>query len=308
MINYTDINNFNKAFDLEQLTLNSTFEIQKMMNKQILAFFKNFMANYNIKMNYNTENKSSKYLFSATTTLNKSNENIALLTSLISKFKDVKKLCNSSTSSLIMKESINEYNNTFVSSIDIIFKNTECIEKFLYQISVINFSELLINERTENLEIEKNNNTSYISNNELSSYFIENTLIISSIQGKVILPYTLDKIYNLLSTNPEYSSIEDVINKKYTIPLVNYKIPAISRFKEAYNLMINKEKSSKLKAFLLAIELFSNYNLHPAIITACETQAQLDAYLSCLEDNTLENFQIFNIKFEIPPIINPINC
>ena len=69
--------------------------------------------------------------------------------------------------------------------------------------------------------------------------------------------------------------------------------------------MIEKEHSSKLKAISLASELFGNYNLHPAIITACNSLDELDIYLACLEDNVLGDFKFFDIKYEIPPVVVP---
>ena len=66
--------------------------------------------------------------------------------------------------------------------------------------------------------------------------------------------------------------------------------------------MSKSNGSSKLKALSLASELFMNYNLHPAIITACKSVDELDVYLACLEDNTLQDFRFFDIKYEIPPI------
>ena len=110
------------------------------------------------------------------------------------------------------------------------------------------------------------------------------------------------------SHNYNDSSINEVIEKLYTKPLDNYKFPAISRFREAYLLIRNKEKKSKTRAILFASELFANYNLHPAIITACENQEQLDIYLSCLEDNKLSDFSFFDIKFEIPPSNSMVKC
>ena len=83
----------------------------------------------------------------------------------------------------------------------------------------------------------------------------------------------------------------------------DYKFSAIARFREAYRLMILKEHSSKFKALCLASELFVNYNLHPAIITACDSLDQLDIYLACLEDGTLNEFNSFDIKYEIPPTV-----
>ena len=47
-----------------------------------------------------------------------------------------------------------------------------------------------------------------------------------------------------------------------------------------------------------------NYNLHPAIITACKNLNELDIYIACLEDNTLDEFEFFDIKYEIPLAIS----
>ena len=172
---------------------------------------------------------------------------------------------------------------------------------------MVNFEEILKKDKDTNKE-ENQETFSYISSDELDSSFIENMLVISSIQNKVILPFTIQKIQKILSENSTYSSINDVIEKLYTKPLDNYKFPAISRFREAYLLIRNKEKKSKTRAILFASELFANYNLHPAIITACENQEQLDIYLSCLEDNKLSEFSFFDVKFEIPPSNSMVKC
>lgn len=40
---------------------------------------------------------------------------------------------------------------------------------------------------------------------------------------------------------------------------------------------------------------------HPAIIASCKSIDDLDIYLACLEDNRLDSFDKFKIKYEIPP-------
>ena len=309
MINYTDnsIESITKIFNLEKSSLNTTYEIQKMFNKQILSFFKNFMSNYEINSKCDTESEASKYLADATSILLKSNENLNLMKNLICLLDeiDISKAHN-------IKTPVKKYNKKFEISMDKIYKNTSNIEEFIHNISMVNFEEILKkdeytnsenNPKKENQEI-----CSYISSDELDSSFIENMLVISSIQNKVILPFTIQKIHKILSEDSTYSSINEVIEKLYTKPLDNYKFPAISRFREAYLLIRNKEKKSKTRAILFASELFANYNLHPAIITACENQEQLDIYLSCLEDNKLSDFSFFDIKFEIPPSNSMVNC
>ena len=76
------------------------------------------------------------------------------------------------------------------------------------------------------------------------------------------------------------------------------------------------QKKSIIFSLNLATELVFNYNLHPAIITACRNLDELDIYLDCLENkqlsyicfklenNETEKFKCFNIIFEIPPIIS----
>lgn len=309
MINYTDnsIEGIAKIFNLEKSSLNITYEIQKMFNKQILSFFKNFMSNYEINSKCDTESEASKYLADATSILSKSNENLNLMKNLICLLDeiDISKAPN-------IKTPVKKYNKKFETSMDKIYKNTSNIEEFIHNISMVNFEEILKKDKdtnSENNPKKENQETfSYISSDELDSSFIENMLVISSIQNKVILPFTIQKIQKILSEDSTYSSINDVIEKLYTKPLDNYKFPAISRFREAYLLIRNKEKKSKTRAILFASELFANYNLHPAIITACENQEQLDIYLSCLEDNKLSEFSFFDVKFEIPPSNSTVKC
>ena len=74
----------------------------------------------------------------------------------------------------------------------------------------------------------------------------------------------------------------------------------MARFKEAYKLVKNREKASVFKALALGFELFGNYSLHPAIITACNSLDELDIYLACLDENDLDDFKFFNIKYEVP--------
>lgn len=52
------------------------------------------------------------------------------------------------------------------------------------------------------------------------------------------------------------------------------------------------------------MELLFNYNLHPAIISACKNIDELDIYLDYLENNETDKFNCFNIKFEIAPSIS----
>lgn len=133
----------------------------------------------------------------------------------------------------------------------------------------------------------------------------ENVLLISEVDNKVILPYTLKDIQKSMEENEEsYDTVQDVIAKKYTKPLAYYKHTSLARFREAFKLVKDREGGSFFKAMDLALELFSNYNLHPAVISACKTVNELDVYLSCLEYNELDDFHFFKTIFKISPTIS----
>lgn len=138
-----------------------------------------------------------------------------------------------------------------------------------------------------------------------NSQFIENTLLISETQNKVVLPYTFAEIKEYMQTNPDENlTIQNVIDHAYTIPLNNYKNSVVSRFSESFKLVRQKEKGSIKDALDLAFETAFNYNLHPAVITACDNINELDLYLACLEYNELDDFKFFNVNFEIAPTIS----
>ena len=66
--------------------------------------------------------------------------------------------------------------------------------------------------------------------------------------------------------------------------------------------MKNKEDFSVLESLDLAFEVTFNNSLNPAIITACKSLNELDLYLDCLETNSLDKFEPFEIKYEVLPL------
>lgn len=96
----------------------------------------------------------------------------------------------------------------------------------------------------------------------------------------------------------ECTKLRELIEKNYTVPLSRYKHGCISRFREAFVLVREREKGSVFAAFDLAIELFFTKYLHPAIITACKRLDWLDVYLDCLDKNELDEFPFFKIRYE----------
>lgn len=132
-----------------------------------------------------------------------------------------------------------------------------------------------------------------------------NTLIISEKDQKAYLPFyyfEIEKIFN--APNNKYKCKQDIVNDLYVLPLSRFKYSSISRFRESFNLITKKEHSSITKAIDLGLELMFKYNLNPIIISACRTLEELDIYLDCLENNNLEDFDCFEIKFEVSPQID----
>lgn len=294
MINFSDTENMKKLIELEKISLTSTLEIQKNLNKQILMFIKNFMSDVTFSYDINPNDRAFYYLNESTNALTKSNSNITILKNLLSSLEKINDHIENS------EEQIHAYNQCFQDHINSIYESTEIIENFVHRITTIDLSELAQSLTVKSEEKPEN----IIDNDDFSNFYFENTLIISELQQKVFLPFTINNVKEiLLSNRNEYTSIQNVIDKLYTKPIADYKFPAIARFREAYKLIKDKEKGSTLKALGLGFELFFNYNLHPAIITACKSSDELDVYLACLEDNTLNDFHFFDIKYQIPPAV-----
>lgn len=139
--------------------------------------------------------------------------------------------------------------------------------------------------------------------NDDSSVCDNKTLVINEETQKVYLPYTIEEVMKKLHNSSDYQSIEDVIEQEYTLPLSTFKMPIISRFKEAYRFMRVKEKSSVYAALDLAVELMFNSNLNPAIIRAAKDLKELNIYLDCLYENELDKFDCFKIVYKVLPKI-----
>ena len=131
-----------------------------------------------------------------------------------------------------------------------------------------------------------------------------NCLLISETKGKVYLPYSKFEVLEYLDKYPhQYTSFEDVIKQEFINTTDYYlKHPAVSRFREAYALIRDREAKSIFEAFKVAMDMMFNYSLNPAIIAACKSQSQLENYLECLSNNHLDNFKDFEIKFEVAPL------
>ena len=291
MINLSGTENLSNLIELEKVSLESSLDIQKNFNKQILIFVKKFMADIDFSLDSN--DKAFFYLNESTSTLNKSNSNISILKNLLSELSQL----NIGNENLI--NLVKDYNTNFKETMNSVYSNTETIEKFIHKITLTDFCEL---PNTSSDRVSEGSTCmceTSVTNTPAASV-AENTLIISETQKKVFLPYKLDKVEDIMKNNARYHSVDEVINKLYTRPIGYYKFSPISRFKEAYKLVKEREKGSRFKALSLAFELLGNYSLHPAIISACKSIDELDIYLACLEENDLDDFKFFKIIYEIP--------
>lgn len=127
-------------------------------------------------------------------------------------------------------------------------------------------------------------------------------LLISEKEQKAFLPYHYCDVQEYYQKHKEsFSSIEDVINKLYILPLSRFKNSSFSRFRETFYLIRNKENGSIAKALDLGLELMFHYDLNPIVIAACRNLDELDIYLDCLQENELSDFDCFEIKFELAP-------
>lgn len=291
MINFSGTENISNLINLEKVSLESTLDIQKNFNKQILIFVKKFMASIDFSLDSN--DKAFFYLNESTSALNKSNSNINVLKNLLNSLSAINPLDDSS---------IKNYNIEFKETMNSVYSNTESIEKYIQEITLSDFSELTNTSSVRTVISNASSSEEYIGNSQTPHSY--NTLVISETEKKVILPYKKEKIEEILQNNRRYHSPEEVINKFYTKPINYYKFSSLARFKEAYKLVKEKEKGSIFKALALAFELLGNYSLHPAIITACKSIDELDIYLACLDENSLDDFKFFNIKYEIPPTVS----
>ena len=199
---------------------------------------------------------------------------------------------------------LQEYYNIYNAKISEITSSQLELNNFFAETSKILSYRIPNKENKEQKETEEThdlpNTDSHtcIKNNDLS--YPENTLIISEISKTVLLPYKKSELNNLEDVSV---NINELIRKKYVVPIEKYKSPVLSRFREAFKLMRNIEKKSIFEAIDLGLELSLNSKLHPAIISACRNLNELDIYLDYLDSNQTDKFNCFSIKFEVTPLL-----
>lgn len=226
---------------------------------------------------------SGKKLNSASSLINILNYNLNSLKDLHTSLEGLKDIDSEDFSS-----KVTAYNNLFTATFHQLFNTTSNVESIVQEL--LNAPQP--KEDTPKEETEKSK--------ELKD---NTTLLISEKDNKVYLPYKKKNIENILTVSEKYTTPEDVINNLYTVPLSAYSSSASARFREGFNLMRKKECASFFKSIDLGLELFSRYDLNPAVISACGSLDELDIYLDCLDNNELDKFDIFNVKYEVAPTV-----
>lgn len=168
-----------------------------------------------------------------------------------------------------------------------------------FKISV-NEDHLLFSS-TANENIVYNNNFTDEQKAEISQMKDNKTLLISEKKNRTFLPYTINEICAKFDSN-KYATLNDFIYNEYTVSNDYYKFPIITRYKEGYKMIRQKENGSINKAINLGLELMFNFNLNPSVITACKNLEELNIYLDCLEENELNKFLCFDIIYEVTPV------
>lgn len=276
----------------EKEKINDLISIQQNFSKILLGYIEKIMDN-NSSVSFISSEKMLVSLNHLKEALQYCNKNISILKYLLL-------LLNNKSFDF---DNLKDFNDIYLAQLSYVNKNTIFIEEFL--LSMLSFTELNFEFP---ITIDNLNNSNFNTSNSKSIEIPdevrdrENTLVISETKGKVFLPYYIKDLERLWK-NDTTKTINEIIEENYTISLEQYKVPFISRFKEAFKLARTKEKKSIKYAFDLGSELLFNYNLHPAIISACRNLDELDIYLDYLDTNETEKFDCFNIIFEIPPIL-----
>lgn len=274
----------NKLLEKEQckqmtntLAQNSKEKI-KIFNIQLSKIDRNLETLNNLKENLNTLDK---------------NNLLKIINRYNRKYKDIKNNLLINNFSLETDKLVNhmqELPNT----------NLRVKNENLSKEEVKNMNENIKENMSENNFEDTINSTTNIINE------IENndTLLISEVLNKVLLPYTAKEVIEILQDeNNNYKTAQDVIDNVFTRPFSDYKFQFYARYNETIKLAHGRLGFKLTDSIQLALEMMTRRYLHPAIISACRTLDELDVYLDCLDKNEVDDFKIFKIKYELHPIL-----
>lgn len=296
MIVYSEEKNIEiDTIENEIAHIKSILDNEKNFKKLLVSYMDTISNAVNNMINPTDINAVHKCLEDLKVNLDNVNSLISSLTDLQNRLNDIK--------DNLDKAKIEDYNNSYTGTFDKFLKVNNEIYRFmegLSQYTCITFPEESIKEEIICEQVKDNEPATVEDVSDLK----ENTLIISEKNQNVVLPYTISELKQKLKDNSEeYKTLQDIVEKCYTMPLSMYKNAPLSRFKESLSLIKEREKGSLKKAFDLGLELFFNSNLHPAIISACKNLDELDIYLDYLENGETHKFSCFNIVFDVAPIV-----
>lgn len=153
---------------------------------------------------------------------------------------------------------------------------------------------------TNNTNLEVDNDINFYNLNEEN---LQDNPVLRICEKRVELPYTKKEIKEYMRKYPdEYKTVQDVIINEFMMHIdVFKKHPILARFREAYYLCRTKEMMSIFDSFIYAKDLMFRSEINPYIIAAVKSKKQLEDYIKCLENNTLEEYSHFKIIFDINP-------
>lgn len=278
-------------FESNLVTLNLKIAEQENKRNEVTCLFDTLSKTDSVskigsKKDYSEEINNISEKFAKN--IEKLNSLKSLLIDINSGFISLSRNASSDEVTINLKEKINSYFSTYEEiKKNIMLADIE-VDRFVKRINSSN------GKKSE--EVSEEISDGNIQNN--------NTLIISEKDNKVFLPYTVSEIESYMEKYPkEYKSLEYVINKEFILPLDYYtKHPSLARFREAYSLIRDREAKSVFDALKYALSVMFEYDLNPAIISACKTEEALNLYIECLENKDLSKFNLFKIEFRLNPL------
>jgi len=303
---------FLNTYDSEIKNLEKKLELQKTKKKELskkleslkehaivssdLESYKSSFIKINNALNYIDEN--IKFLSNSQTDFICLNKEVANFLLRFEKENDINILREDGNQ---IKLKINSLSKKFSEIQDSVFVNDIKTDNIIKQIKINHI------KKEENKEVNVQEATQAEPKedvNKLDDLKDNNVLLISEKNKTIHLPYTKSEIIRYYEKYPkEYRSYKDIIRKQFILPLSCFnRAPAIARFREGYALERDGEAKSVFEALKFGVDLMFKSNLYPAIIPACKTEDTLNKYIQCLDNDCLNQFDDFEIKFEVTPL------
>ena len=108
-------------------------------------------------------------------------------------------------------------------TVSFIIKNTQNKEILGDLKNVLKDLKPVLTDLEDEITVLENSLPTSQNNVSKEQTYENNTLLISEIKKKVVLPYTIDELQKILDTNKKYRNFEEIIDNLYTIPIDNYK-------------------------------------------------------------------------------------